>query len=244
MVQSFQPCLKATNTCSNTRVITSSSTTRATRKTLTSTSCINNSPQEYNYPPEEQQEEEDSRRHNHLHEYFPVLSKIAGINWKGNCTYVDTNLSPISNLKLRGGVRFDVNATAGTVQMSSFTEFPNGKVREIIMKGQKSTTNSSGSVLDLYPVGTTNGPIYMKITELLPDTILFHELERSTDKMILTGSLSIVQVLEGEGGRRDGVGVTRTELVQISHELAGGGTNDCTIQGHQVWRYIYIISHD
>jgi hypothetical protein len=207
---------------------------------VTSTSCINTSPQDYNHPPEDD-EEENSRSHNHLHEYFPVLSQIAGINWKGNCTYIDTNLSSISNLKLSGGVRFDVNAIAGTVQMSSFIEFPNGKVREIIMKGQKNTTNSSSHVLDLYPpVGTTNGPIYMKITELLPDTILFHELERSTDKMILTGSLSIVQQVEGGGDGGGGVGVTRTELVQISHELAGGGTNDCTIQGHQVWRYTYI----
>jgi hypothetical protein len=171
-------------------------------------------------------------------------------------------------LKLSGGIRFDiVNATG--VRISSFIEFPNGKVREVVMYGEgkqdpaivvtngvemeenlvsdgggcSNHTSAGSSTIDLYPAVNTNGPIYMRISELLPDTILFHELERSTDKIILTGSLSVVQ-LGGDGGEQGdhsscagGGGVHIMELVQVSHELDGGGTDGNIIKGHQVWRY-------
>jgi len=195
-----------------------------------------------------QTEENRNRSNEHpvvSHSSFSIIRQIAGINWKGQCRYVknDANsnknsFSPNSAFILNGGMRLDVNETG--IQITSFIEFPNGKVREVVMYGEKEKNaqqeqQHQGSI-DLYPVGTSsNGPIYMRITELSPDTILFHELERSTDKVVLTGSISVAQAI-GRGSDHDKEIGSPEELVQVSHEL-GDTNDDCVIKGHQVWRY-------
>ena len=91
------------------------------------------------------------------------------------------------------------------------------------------------------------GPIYMKMIELPPDTILFQELERSSDKVILTGSLSIIQQeMQGDDHgdvprQQQNQKQQQQQLVQISHELCYNNhtdiANNYVIKGHQVWRF-------
>ena len=68
---------------------------------------------------------------------FPVLKKIAGINWAGSCRYVNEDLMPTS-LRLRGGIRFDLpdhdEDEDNIVKMKSFIVFPDGKSRQIEMR--------------------------------------------------------------------------------------------------------------
>ncbi len=92
------------------------------------------------------------------------------------------------------------------------------------MKGTKDENNNSATknnVLRLDSTAEDGGPIYMLLTELAPDTVLINEVEKTTGKIIMTSSLSIVN---------DG-----KELVQISHEVGDQG-NGGVIEGHQVWR--------
>lgn len=129
--------------------------------------------------------------------------------------YVDADLVHLTELKLTGGLRYDINGTS--VRLSSFLTFPNGKTREVIMLGN---SESKSSCLNLRKEG--GGPIRMQLTELGTDTILVNEIEEATGKIILTSSLSIVE------GSTNG-----TELIQISHEV---GEGELSINGHQVWR--------
>jgi hypothetical protein len=78
---------------------------------------------------------------------FPVLSKIAGVNWEGSCRYVSNEGVPAS-FELTGGIRFDLSSVGNdedkiddvgadddsTVLMTSFVVFPDGKSREIEMR--------------------------------------------------------------------------------------------------------------
>jgi hypothetical protein len=149
---------------------------------------------------------------------FPVISRIAGIEWTGECRYVGADLVPASQLELSGGVKYDINGT--TVTLSSFLTFPNGKTREVVMQGDKDISSTSTSMI-LRAV-EEGGPISMKITELAPDTILINEVEEATGKTILTASVSLVKGSKG------------MELVQVSHEVSDGGKD--VIEGHQVRR--------
>ena len=151
---------------------------------------------------------------------FPVLSRIAGIEWTGACRYVGADLVPASNMKLSGGVKYDIDGS--TVTLSSFLTFPNGKTREVVMRGEKDIGSTSPSMI-LRSV-EEGGPISMKVTELAPDTLLINEVEEASGKTILTASLSIVQGPKG-----------KMELVQVSHEVSDGSGKD-VIEGHQVWR--------
>lgn len=148
---------------------------------------------------------------------YPVLSRIAGINWTGECRYVNADLVYASQLKLVGGVRYDINDEQDEtfITLSSFLTFPNGNTREVVMQGTKSATSPT---IRLNSTANDGGPIYMLLTELAPDTILINEIEEASGKTILTSSLS----------------VTNEGLVQISHEVGDGGEN--AIEGHQVWR--------
>jgi len=146
---------------------------------------------------------------------FPVLRRIEGIDWEGECRYVDADLRPASGLKLFGGVRYDLDAVDATCSLSSFLTFPNGRTRRVAMAGRRGT---SGPSLRLDPV-EEGGPIYMVLTELYPDTVLLNEVEGASGRVVMTASLSLV-----DGGR---------ELVQVSHEVGDGKT---PIEGHQVWR--------
>ena len=62
---------------------------------------------------------------------YPVLTRIAGVDWEGRCRYVNDELIPAS-FELTGGIRFDINENI--VNMNSFVAFPNGKSREIEMR--------------------------------------------------------------------------------------------------------------
>lgn len=148
---------------------------------------------------------------------YPALSRIAGINWTGDCRYVGPDLVHLSKLKLTGGVRYEINGT--DVTLSSFLTFPNGNTREVMMTGNRDSENSS-PVIHLRSV-EEGGPITMQVTEIGTDTILINEVEVATGKTILTASLSII---EGSKGM---------EIVQVSHEVGDGKQ---AIEGHQVWR--------
>ncbi len=134
------------------------------------------------------------------------------------CRYVGADLIHLSELKLTGGLRYDINATR--VTLSSFLTFPNGKAREVMMVGSRNPEESS-PILTLRSV-EEGGPIRMQLTEIGIDTVLINEIEEATGKIILTASLSITQNSSG------------MELVQISHEVGEGAQS--SIEGHQVWR--------
>ena len=145
---------------------------------------------------------------------FPVIKKIAGYEWNGLCRYVNEELNPVTNLKLVGGLRYDLNGT--TCTLSSFLTFPNGNTREVVMQGIK---NDGRPSMRLDSTAEDGGPIYMILTELGPDTILINEVDKASKKIIMTSSLSVVN-----GGK---------ELVQVSHEVGDGNVS---VEGHQVWR--------
>jgi hypothetical protein len=155
---------------------------------------------------------------------FPVLHRISGIEWTGPCRYVDADLKFVKDLKLFGGIRYDVdtNDTDDTVvcTLSSFLTFPNGKTREVVMTG---TLPRGGDATLRLDAAEGNGPIYMVLTELAPDTILINEVDQASGKVVLTASLSLV------------TGADRDELVQVSHEVGDSAASNI-IEGHQVWR--------
>lgn len=167
---------------------------------------------------------------------FPVLGRIAGINWSGECRYVGADLRPATNLKLVGGVRYDIEGK--TCTLSSFLTFPNGKTREVVMRGERRGLSSAGgggpesaataSPVRLDSIAEGGGPIYMVLTELEPGTVLINEVDSSNGLVVMTSSLSIVN-----GG---------TELVQVSHEVGtgtgsgGAASGNPAVEGHQVWR--------
>jgi len=64
------------------------------------------------------------------------------------------------------------------------------------------------------------GPIYMTVAELYPDTVLVNEIEAMSGKVVMTTSVSVVN-----GGE---------ELVMVSHEVGSGRST--MIDGHQIWR--------
>lgn len=150
-------------------------------------------------------------------EAFPVISKIAGIEWTGSCKYVGGDLVHVSNLKLSGGVKYDIDGTKLT--LSSFITFPNGKTRQVVMEGERK--DDEEKCLTMNPVDES-GPIVMKVSEIGPDTILINEIEKASGRVIMTSSISIVETSKG------------LELVSVSHEVGDGG-ND-SIEGHQIWR--------
>eukprot|EP00536_Pseudo-nitzschia_multiseries_P006613 jgi/Psemu1/15723/gm1.15723_g len=162
---------------------------------------------------------------------FPVLRKIAGFQWEGPCRYVNEDLIPAS-LDLRGGIRFDLpdsNDDNDTVELNSFLVFPNGKRRDIEMRGKRGPVDRPSMRLDST---ASSGPIYTVITELAPDTVLINEVDRANGRIVMTSSLSLVVDPNDEN--------TITELVQVSHEVGGPTTTNRNpmIEGHQVWRFV------
>lgn len=152
---------------------------------------------------------------------FPTISKIAGIEWTGSCRYVNADLVHLSNLKLSGGVKYEIDGTKLT--LTSFLTFPSGATRQVVMQGERkeTTSNSVNAPIDMYSV-EEGGPIMMKISEIAPDTILIHEVEIASGKTIMTSSVNIVQGMKG------------LELVGVSHEV--GDDIQKAIEGHQIWR--------
>ncbi|KAL7456456.1 hypothetical protein ACHAWC_008621 [Mediolabrus comicus] len=78
--------------------------------------------------------------------------------------------------------------------------------------------------MTLHPVDN-DGPIIMKISEIIPDTILINEIEKDTGRIIMTSSISIVHTSRGG-----------LELVGVSHEVGDNNDDTETIEGHQIWR--------
>jgi hypothetical protein len=166
---------------------------------------------------------------------FPVLRRISGIEWTGPCRYVGADLEFVKDLKLFGGIRYDVADDVCT--LSSFLTFPNDKTREVVMTGTipQPGASSSSTTLRLNAVDG-NGPIYMVLTELAPDTILINEVDSASGNIVLTASISLVTTMVA--------GRVVNELVQVSHEVGdtnnsggdGGSKNKNIIEGHQVWR--------
>jgi len=166
---------------------------------------------------------------------FPVLSQIQGINWEGDCRYIDGNLTPV-DLPLQGGTRYDLTEEQDETDdghwnciLTSFLVFPNGKIRQVQMQGSRKASSSSPT-LRLDPVGG-EGPISMLLTEVPPHTVLMNEMDRASGKIVMTSSLSLIVKEDG----------TCTELVQVAHEVGGdmGATKAATtiaIEGHQIWR--------
>ncbi|KAL7430783.1 hypothetical protein ACHAXM_003529 [Skeletonema potamos] len=153
---------------------------------------------------------------------YPVISKIAGKEWTGSCRYVNSNLQHVKNLKLFGGVKYDID-DGKKLTLSSFLTFPNGQTRQVVMQGERrsgSNNENSDDILTLNPV-ENGGPIVMKLSEIAPDTILINEVEKESGRIIMTSSISIVQTQRG------------IELVGVSHEV--GDAKD-VIEGHQLWR--------
>lgn len=162
------------------------------------------------------------------HLVFPVISKIAGMEMTGTCRYINTHLTPLANLQLTGGVKYDINGTSLT--LSSYLTFPNGQTRNVIMKGTRSlyALPPKHEVMTLTPIDD-EGPIIMKLSEVYPDTILINEIEKSSGNIVMTSSVSIVKGMKG------------LELVGISHEVGDVTAKDKeegvdVIEGHQVWR--------
>mmetsp|Transcript_13761 Transcript_13761/g.28834 ORF Transcript_13761/g.28834 Transcript_13761/m.28834 type:complete len:267 (+) Transcript_13761:86-886(+) len=167
---------------------------------------------------------------------FPVLKRIAGVNWAGSCRFINGDLMPTS-LRLRGGIRFDLpdydeddvdEDDDNTVKMNSFIVFPNGKSRQIEMSGKRGSLERPSMKLDSIE---GDGPIYTVITELKPDTILINELDKATGRVVMTSSLSLV--VDQSAAK------SVTELIQVSHEVGSSTTNNksAIIEGHQVWRF-------
>jgi hypothetical protein len=144
---------------------------------------------------------------------FPVISKIAGIEFTGSCRYINSKLQHATNLKLFGGVKYEIIGSSTQHQeqqqqqeqlqqqqlqlrLSSFLTFPNGQTRQVVMQGERSsssrTTNdddtTNDDVMTLHPVDN-DGPIIMKISEIIPDTILINEVEKDSGRIIMTSSI-------------------------------------------------------
>ena len=165
---------------------------------------------------------------------FPVINRIAGTEFTGSCRYINSKLQHVTNLKLFGGVKYEIIDNT-QLKLSSFLTFPNGQTRQVVMQGGRNVVNNNGddekdssNVMTLYPI--EDGPIIMKVSEIVPDTILINEVERESGKIIMTSSISIVQSMRG------------LELVGVSHEVgdvaaADDDKGDATaIEGPQIWR--------
>ena len=182
---------------------------------------------------------------------FPVISKIAGIEFTGSCRYINSKLEHVTNLKLFGGVKYEIIGTKQQqeqqqqqkkqqvqLKLSSFLTFPNGQTRQVVMQGERCSSSNNNNdddskdgsnannIMTLHPIDN-DGPIIMKISEIIPDTILINEVEKDSGRVIMTSSISLVQTSRG------------LELVGVSHEVGDDSNNDGsteTIEGHQIWR--------
>jgi len=147
---------------------------------------------------------------------YPVISRLAGKNYTGTCKYINEDLVHLSKLKLFGGLRWDI--IGREVTLSSYLTFPNGNIREVVMKGCRSKDEKYTPVLTMLP--EQEGPIRILVSEVGADTILVNEVEMATGKVIMTCSTTITCGVDG-----------KEELVQVSHEVGDNG-----IEGHQVWK--------
>jgi len=170
---------------------------------------------------------------------FPVLSRMEGFNWEGECRYIGKD-SVSAPFLLKGGTRCDIdrmhvssgNVASPTVTLTSFLTFPNGDTRRVKMVGERGSISRASMRLESTDEETgETGPIYMVLTEVSPDTILINEVVKETGHIVMTSSLSLVN-----GGE---------EIVHVSHEIgvitgskggAADGTKSPMVEGHQILR--------
>jgi len=145
---------------------------------------------------------------------FPVISRIAGGVWEGEMRYAGAELQA-APFVLSGSTSCVIEGACCT--MESSVTFPNGKTRTVTMRGEQ--TGERGSSFRLDPLDEA-GPIYMRLAELAPDTVLLQEYNKTDERVVLTASISIVQ-----GGN---------ELIQIAHEMAD--KLGAPVKGYQIWR--------
>jgi hypothetical protein len=117
---------------------------------------------------------------------FPVLQHIAGGVWKGTMRYAGSSLEP-APFVLHGSTKCLLSGRSCTLESS--VTFPNGNMRTVTMRGAQ--TGVAGSVFRLDPVDNT-GPIFMRLAELAPDTVLLQEFSKADERMVLTASISLV----------------------------------------------------
>lgn len=162
--------------------------------------------------------QEDSTEGETLVDLFPVLNQIDGINWQGYCSEVDANMQAFKHRPtLSGGMRYDLHRN-GTCTMTSVLMSPDGRTHQILLQGTRVGKSNKRSIR-LDPI-TEESPFYTVLTEVPPETILLNEVDKATNKVIFTASVSIA---------------SEDELVQISHEVEPG-QNGVQDEGHKIWR--------
>jgi hypothetical protein len=151
-----------------------------------------------------------------LTELFPVLNQIDGLNWQGTCRVVDGNMrAQKTKAMLSGGMRYDLHRN-GTCTMTSVLMHPDGRTHQIKLQGTRVGKSNRRSIR-LDPING-DSPFYTVLTEVPPDTILLNEVDKATNKVIFTASVSIANP---------------DELIQISKDVGGDGMTE---DGHKVWR--------
>ena len=169
-----------------------------------------------------------ARRHEHLKGHssllmmgkaedqaFPVLSRIAGGTWQGEMRYAGPGFEAAAFV-LKGSTKCVLEGRC--VMLESSITFPNGKTRTVVMQGRK---QENGTSFRMDPLDAA-GPIYMRLAEFAPDTILLQEFNKTDSRVVLTSSISLVQ-----GGE---------ELVQVAHETADDPAQGAPTEGTQIWR--------
>jgi len=126
-------------------------------------------------------------------------------------SYADGSLNKVP-LALEGSTQCTIDGT--NVRVTSTATFPNGKKRVVAMSG---TVEGDGP-FQLNPESDI-GPIRLVMTEIPPCTVLIHELERASGRIVLAGSMSI--------------DADASQITQISHEIGEDGQ----ITGAQVWHF-------
>mmetsp|Transcript_22751 Transcript_22751/g.40256 ORF Transcript_22751/g.40256 Transcript_22751/m.40256 type:complete len:268 (+) Transcript_22751:96-899(+) len=148
-------------------------------------------------------------------EKYPVMKRIAGHTWEGKMLYASGSELTPAPFKLNGATRCYLDGRMCI--LDTLVTLPNGKTRRLLMSGNTSTVDNDFTV-KLEPVDD-KGPISLFISEVPPDTLLIHEVEKATGKVVLAGSMTIVA--DGE------------EIVQVSHEIENGKP-----QGAQIWKMV------
>jgi hypothetical protein len=153
---------------------------------------------------------------NSLIELFPVLNQIDGVNWQGSCEVVGADMrEQRRRTQLFGGMRYDLHRN-GTCTMTSILMNQDGRTHQIKLQGTRVGKSIKRSIR-LDPINE-DSPYYTVLTEVPPDTILLNEVDKATNKVIFTASVSIANP---------------EELIQVSHDIDARGMKE---EGHKIWR--------
>jgi len=153
-----------------------------------------------------------------LVELFPVLNQIDGVNWQGSCEVVGPDMREQQQQRraqLFGGMRYDLHGN-GTCTMTSVLTSQDGRTHQIKLQGTRVGKSIKRSIR-LDPI-SEDSPYYTVLTEVPPDTILLNEVDKATNKVIFTASVSIANP---------------DELIQVSHDIDARGMKE---EDHKIWR--------